>query len=295
MTEPRPPAKSRRVAITKLQRETATATDLIDLCTSMAQDGRLDEAEIAGLQSWLAENRASGLPAVAFLTETVEAILSDGLVTADEHDALYRAIERVLPPDLRESVRGTRKKLLAEEGERSRPVERLDYMVAGVRHEDRAEIIGSYLDEGDPVYLEREPDNRFSENAIAINIEEGFRIGYVPEELARDLAPLLDTGYQVRSRVKKILGSGRVPIPVIITDVYRQDAMPPGAERPSGETISDVVAWMTAPDPGQARESAAPSAERPRSGVDPAVYWVFGLVALATLSCGGLALLLARR
>src|SRR4051812_47501513 len=92
----------RRTSITKLQGRTAAATDLIALCQSITADGHLEDQEVAALREWLDEHRGADLPAVAFLLETVERILADGKVTVEERRELYRAIETVLPVDVRE-------------------------------------------------------------------------------------------------------------------------------------------------------------------------------------------------
>src|SRR5688500_13252048 len=98
-----------RTSLTPAQRRTAAGAELINLCQAYTQDGHLADEEIAALRDWLAENLNSDLPALDFLTTTIEHILADAAVTSAERVALYKAIEKVLPPDIRESVRGTRK------------------------------------------------------------------------------------------------------------------------------------------------------------------------------------------
>ncbi len=114
-----------RTSITKLQRETAAAAELISLCQTFTEDGHLADEEIAGLRQWLTDHRGSDLPAIAFLLKTVDEILADGKVTPDERRDLYLAIEKVLPPDIRESVRGTRTSAEREAKEMSRPQKEL--------------------------------------------------------------------------------------------------------------------------------------------------------------------------
>lgn len=99
----------RRVSITKLQRRTTAAVDLIALCQTITDDGELADVEIAALQEWLRDNERVDLPAKDFLSQVVEKILADGHVTAEERDELYAAIEMVLPPDIRADVRGKRR------------------------------------------------------------------------------------------------------------------------------------------------------------------------------------------
>jgi hypothetical protein len=230
------------VSITKLQRTTAAAADLIAICQSVTADGRLAEDEVLALRQWLEDHQETDLPAHGFLARTIETILADGQVTADEQRDLYTAIETVLPPDIRASVRGTRVAIERdgrdaarrqkteqraadqEERARNRPTHSWDFMVAGVRYEDRAEAIRDYANEGDPVRLVREHGNEYRTHAIQIQLADGLDIGYVPEQIAREIAPLLDAGSQPAARIKKILDGGRVPIPVVIVRLSRADA-----------------------------------------------------------------------
>jgi HIRAN domain-containing protein len=247
MSAPEQPDRKRRTSITKLQRQTAVAADLISLCQTVTEDGRLEDQEIAALRQWLDENRGTDLPAVAFLFETVERILADGKVTADEQQELYRAIETVLPPDIRESVRGTRlsgeraaKQEVREQKEAARqaqreaqarnsPVESWDFMVAGVRYEGRAEVISRFAEPGDTAFLVRDRANGFSRNAVEVRLSNGMQAGYVPEQHAVDLAPLLDSGHKHGAYIKKILTGGRAPIPVVVASLYSAEADRPDA------------------------------------------------------------------
>jgi hypothetical protein len=77
--------------------------------------------------------------------------------------------------------------------------------------------------------LRRAPKNRYSPNAFADLSEHGYQIGFVPEEDAVEVAPLLDNGHPYSAEVKKILTGGLVPIPVVIADVYRTDCTLDGA------------------------------------------------------------------
>ena len=98
--------KNRRLSLTKTQRHTEVGIELISLCQSFTEDGSLSEQEVVDLRKWLEENRASDLPAIAFLTETVLQVLEDGKVTKDERLAVYKALEAVLPADIRKDAVG---------------------------------------------------------------------------------------------------------------------------------------------------------------------------------------------
>jgi hypothetical protein len=116
-------------------------------------------------------------------------------------------------------------------------------MVAGVRYEGRPEVIARHCVVNDVAYLYRDRANRFSGNAVEVRLSNGMQAGYVPEELAREIAPLLNSGHRHRAYVKKILVGGRVPIPVIIADLFLADC-----------DLSDAVA-----------EHQVPAAQRPLS------------------------------
>lgn len=300
MTDSPPP---RRVSLTKLQRKTAVAIDLLDLCQAITEDGHLDETEIEALRGWLAENRGGGLPAIEFLSATVERILADGRVTPDEHRELYQAIEAVFPPDLRKAVRGTR--VAVEQAEREREwqakrdsklaavaqqvQERLDFMVAGISHEGRHLVVEVHVvTRGERrVVLRREPQNPYSRNAIAIHLPNGLQIGYVPEALARDVAPILDAGYQPRARIKKVLQASRYPIPVVVADLYA-----PGEPAPA--EIPDLEDWVPEESSEQPTdfERAAPAV--PATAGLGRVAWLVFLLTLVLAGIAGLLLAAVR-
>jgi len=83
--------------------------------------------------------------------------------------------------------------------------------VVGVTHENeygesRQEIIRERLYEYDSLDLRREPDNEYDNNAIAVYTDTGEQIGYLSSEVAEELAPLMDDGWEVKAVVKDITG-----------------------------------------------------------------------------------------
>ena len=162
---------TRRISITKLQRRTAAAVELIALCQTITADGRLTDDEIVALKQWLTDNQHLDLPAKDFLALKVAKILSDGKVSDEECDELYTAIETALPVDVRADVRARRGALgdLDREQRRSErqaaraaarearlrdtPLETWDFMVAGSLYEGRPAVIERYASVGDPVFL----------------------------------------------------------------------------------------------------------------------------------------------
>ena len=191
MAEPESASQlSRRLSITKLQRQSAAGADLIALCQTMTEDGSLSNEEVAALRQWLTDHQSTDLPARTYLFQTVERIVADGQVTVDERKELYRAIESILPPDLRTPVRARRrdvekaatdqaraereaaKEAVREERERNKPVGSWNFMVAGVRYEGRPDVIKRYVTPDDTAYLVRDRKNRFSRNAVEVRISK---------------------------------------------------------------------------------------------------------------------------
>lgn len=237
------PERKRRISITKLQRQTAAGAELIALCQTITEDGSLADDEVAALRQWLDDYRAVDLPARDFLIPTVDQIVADGKVTADERYGLYRVIETVLPPDIRSVVRDRRQAFERTEKANARaqreaereaqreakvrnlPIDSWDFMVASVRYEGRPEIISLHANPGNPAFLARDRNNAFSRNAVEVRLQNGTQIGFVPEEDAVEVAPLLDAGYPHAAYIKKVLTGGRTPIPVVVVSMYALDAV----------------------------------------------------------------------
>jgi hypothetical protein len=236
---PRPP---RRRSITKQQRATVAGAELIQLCQTVTEDGALADDEIEALRQWLLDHRETDLPAREHLYSVVESIIADGRITYAERMDLYRAIEAILPSDLRAAVRGRRtardaadrearrvqaageKEAKAQARERNRPLGQWNFMVAGCRYEGRPQVIEDYASPGDQAYLVRDRQNRFSRHAVEIRLPNGMQIGFAPEDDAIEIAPLLDEGLPHVAFITKILTGGRSPIPVVNLHLYRADA-----------------------------------------------------------------------
>lgn len=278
-----------RLSITKAQRQSEIATDLIDLLHTITSDGHLTNEEIAALRDWLNENWSADLPAITFLRETVERVLTDGVVTPDEQREVYLAIETVLPPDIRVSVRGSRvlrarvdrEKAIAdriEAEERNEPIERLDFCVAGSRYEGRHEAVRLHARQGDVGYLIRERDNKFSKNAVEVRLQNGMMVGYVPEELAIDLAPTLDGGAKHRAHIKKLWQGKHSLIPIMLAEIYQRDADRPGA------IAESAVPTRQLPPPSSANEPTGAAGARTGTGCVLLLAAIVGIVVVATLA-----------
>lgn len=248
--------KNARVTVSKRDRETEIGLELLQLCQTITADGQVLDAEIVGLNEWLETNQHVDLPAVPFLSKVVGQIVADGVVTDEERIELCKAIERILPQDLRRyavlkrrEVNEAGRRVAAEERARARlagtaareaaeaerlqnaPVTRFNFMVAGVRYKNRAAIVDGIPYANVPVYLRRDPANKFSRNAIEVSLQTGEVVGFVPESEAVDLAPLLDDGCRSRAWIKKILEKTRAgyPIPIVEGEIYNPDSSVPEA------------------------------------------------------------------
>src|SRR5690606_10546057 len=77
----------------------------------------------------------------------------------------------------------------------------------------------------------RDPQNVYSVNACQIQTNGNLQIGFVPEEHATHVAPLLDGGSRYCAYVTKVLTGGRSPIPVVQLELYGPDATLPDLRR----------------------------------------------------------------
>jgi hypothetical protein len=232
-----------RRSLTKKQLQTEIGIELLSLCQTATADGKLAEQELADLRQWLRDNQTAPLPAIAYLNTVINKVIADGQITRDECRDIHLAIEAVLPMEIRLPARARRQTAELADYEAARElrhtsdrnnlaqsypvIENADFMVAGVRYEGRAMIVAKFVREGDAVALVRDRNNSFSPNAIEVRIESGHTIGFVPEIDACVLAPLLDQGSKYEAWVKKILGYGRVPFPVVVAELYVADAALP--------------------------------------------------------------------
>jgi hypothetical protein len=106
-----------------------------------------------------------------------------------------------------------------------------DFIVAGAKRSAERREACDLLSVSESVILEREPDNRHDGNAILVLTNAGDELGYVPRELAKEMAPLLDSGATVTATVKKLLTEtlDGHSLPVIVSTVYRADAPIPAS------------------------------------------------------------------
>lgn len=75
------------------------------------------------------------------------------------------------------------------------------------------------LEEGQIMYLVREPDNAYDPNAIQVwnqpEDQGGFHFAYVAGEMTSWIAPLLDDGLEFHARVTGVDRSSKTAYPVV--------------------------------------------------------------------------------
>lgn len=75
--------------------------------------------------------------------------------------------------------------------------------VHGLCFENRYRLLDR-LHAGDPLELEREPENAIGEDAIRVEAAETGILGYLPREISHWLAPVMDAGREAQASVLKV-------------------------------------------------------------------------------------------
>lgn len=73
---------------------------------------------------------------------------------------------------------------------------------ANENNTSRQNII-SIMNEKSPVYLKREPQNKFDTNAVAVHTADG-QVGYIAKEYASIMSPMMDQGKQFNAKVAEV-------------------------------------------------------------------------------------------
>ena len=92
--------------------------------------------------------------------------------------------------------------------------------IAGTSYIDDQSIFDE-LKDGDKLFLKREPDNRFDENAILVLDEKSRKLGYIPEKDNLVFARLMDAGKYLTARMTDI--DKDAPFVRINIDIYLVD------------------------------------------------------------------------
>lgn len=242
---------TRPFALTKPQLATELGAELLSLCQHVTADGRLAPEEIAGLRQWLEDAEAAELQAARFLRGVIERVLADGRITTEEYLEVYRAIEAVLPFEVRQQAHAVRVHATALDRAAPaafEPIAVVTFMVAGVRQGGRPALIEQYASAGIAVSFELAAADSREPGEIAVMLPGGAQIGVVPAVEARQFAPLLRQGCPCSATVVRIRNSGRGPLPVVQAQFFGVaiDAFDPltlAASQPSPPT-GDWRRWL---------------------------------------------------
>jgi hypothetical protein len=243
-----------QVGLSAKQQASDAGVELIELCSTITENGRLLDYEIEALKEWSERNRHVDFPARAFLTEKIKQAISVGAISDTDRTELQVAIERVLPPEARHTPKSVPR--LAAAADRNAPLDSYEFLVADTRVDGRPTAISRYAFNGDEVLLVRDPNNPHSRNAILVRLTNGYDIGHVPEADARSLARHLDNDLRYRANIKKILTGSHAPVPVIVAEVYADHALIEDVRR-SGETRGPPLALGIKTPPRGTRKPAA--------------------------------------
>ena len=273
-------AHARRAAVTA-QRETEIGTELLALCQPVTTDGSLSDDEALALRAWLDAQRLETTSTFAPLLPVVESCIAARRVTRAACATLFTALSALLPTDVRVIARSARRTLEEKDAERyklerdaswqtvrdervrNRAIARLEFMVAGTRQEGRASIIERFARAGDPAFLVRDIANTCSRHAIEVRIAGGMQLGFVPEEIASDIARLLDSGCPCEAEIAHVLPGTRQPVPVLAIALYRADS-----------TVVDMVQ----PDAPLRRSDSLPVPQAPAPVEASGGFWKLLLV-----------------
>ena len=82
-----------------------------------------------------------------------------------------------------------------------------DSYIAGTTH-IKDESVFDEMGVGDKLILQREPDNRFDENAILVLDGKGRKMGYIPEKDNIVFTRLMDAGKYLTAKIENISFKG---------------------------------------------------------------------------------------
>jgi len=252
------PERKRRLSISKSDLESGAAAELVSLIEEITADGKVTEEEARMLHEWLEDRDLSTMPGIAFLRGVMKAVLLDGHIDDAERIEIYKAVEKVLPVELRRQAKERRAAALVankleakkakeenrlkawEEERKNRPIASFDVMVAGCSY--RPTVNNVHAKAGIPIVLAREPSNGHDSNAVMVLTNAGHHLGYIPRSEAAEVAPLLDKQYRYSATVKKVLSGRTCDIPVVLVDIYSEDSAVAGL-RISETAIANSSEW----------------------------------------------------
>ena len=262
------------------QRAGEAALELVEICNTMTHDGRILDESIAELRDWARHYSDLELMSRPVVRHTINKIFQTGEISDAERSELFLNIEKLLPRELQQALRGKRSTPEPADRARGLSLEAYDFVVSETHYDDRTTAIIRYASKGDDLLLMRDPENACSPNAIVLRLPSGFDIGFVPEYTARSLAQYLDAGYPYRARIRQILPGRVAPVLIVSTDVYPADTAIEGLHRSSGGWR---MALSFAPAAPMIESKIAPRSGRNGMIARIVLYAAIGVLAAAVL------------
>lgn len=232
-------------ARTGFEEPATLAAELLALCQSGAAERELGPRERAALSVWLAHARGAAVPAWSYVRDLVEHIVTAGRATPADLQSLCRALEPVLPLELRPRRPAPLRVVHSSWSEEADAAggERLRNAVLASAHftvvdclaERHERAIARYARAGDPVLLLRDRSEGAPPHAIDVCAANGKPLGRVPDRPARQFAPLLDQGARYRAHLSRVERGACSPVLIVQAHLYGADAtlgaLPSGARR----------------------------------------------------------------
>jgi hypothetical protein len=82
-------------------------------------------------------------------------------------------------------------------------------------------VIALTCERGQRLRLERDRADAYSRNTILILRLDGRHLGFVSEELAEELAPVMDYGCELMATVTKVTGGSEIGVQILIDEAER--------------------------------------------------------------------------
>lgn len=229
-----------RVTLTKKELEDEAAQELVMLIQTAGGDGNLTDEEIFDIEAWLCRHKNSDISAIEFLLPIVQNALKDKRITKAERLDIFRALERVVPLEVRKTISGQRKQkeeevAAAEEAELARERERVaeehraakfidsvHFPICGAIRRGDA-IAQEGIREGSRVKLVPRPNSR-NDSAVEVYSDGGVHIGFVRDEEAEEIFPLVSRGCKYAAAVDKMWAGSYGTVPIVDVDIFERDS-----------------------------------------------------------------------
>jgi hypothetical protein len=203
--------------------------ELFALCQTATADGALSPRELQSLRAWREQANARDIPAWKFVSGLVEHILEIGRAAPADLAALYNALESCLPQELRRkpsAIRLTDREWTLRNvptGERARNevVASAHFLIAGG---NPPAGVWRHIRPGAALLLVRDRENSLSPNAVEVRAANGKQLGFVPEQHASELAPLLDQGARYRAHLASVRNGAHAPLLIVQAYLYPPDS-----------------------------------------------------------------------